>query len=151
MRPNCWKLFITRNGTAGVLQIVGLSDEPAWMKIRYKLVEQPRGASGPESAKARKLARDDFAARLDAAATISGNNDRDDALGMVARDAAKAGQAEIAKRAIGHMVGNSTRDETAHDAALVLAKAGNRKAAIDIAKSITGNSTRDETLSELAR
>jgi predicted Ser/Thr protein kinase len=145
------KLFSTRNGTAGVMQISGVGDDPASVKIRYKLVDQPRGASNRESAKDRKRARDDFAARLEAAATISGNSERDDAVGQVARDAAKAGQAEIAKKAVGQMFGNATRDEAAHDAAVLLAKAGNRKAAIEIARGIFGNAARDQTLSELAR
>jgi hypothetical protein len=146
------KLFITRNGTAGVIQIASLGEaDPAGMQIRYKLVEQPRGGSGRESARDRKRSRDDFAARLEAASTISANSERDNALGQVARDAARAGQGEIAKKAIGQIFGNPTRDEAAHDSALLLAKSGNRKVAIDIARGIFGNTTRDQTLSELAR
>jgi predicted Ser/Thr protein kinase len=146
------KLFITRNGTAGVIQIASLGeDDPAGMKIRYKLVEQPRGGSSRESVRDRKHARDDFAARLEAASTISANSERDNALGQVARDAARAGQGEIAKNAIGQIFGNTTRDEAAHDSAILLAKGGNRKAAIEIARGIFGNTTRDQTLSELAR
>jgi hypothetical protein len=145
------KLFVTRDGTAGVLQIAGASEDPAGMKIRYKLIEAPRGLSRANLVKERKRARDDFTARLEAAMTIFGINEKDDALGQVARDAAKAGEAEIVRKAIGNMIGNNSRDATAHEAALLLAKAGQRKAAVEIAKSIFGNTTRDQTLSELAK
>jgi hypothetical protein len=145
------KLFVTRDGTAGVLQIAGASEDPAGMKIRYKLIEAPRGLSRANLVKERKRARDDFTARLEAAMTIFGINEKDDALGQVARDAAKAGEPEIVRKAIGNMIGNNSRDATAHEAALLLAKAGQRKAAVEIAKSIFGNTTRDQTLSELAK
>jgi hypothetical protein len=143
--------FITRDGTEGILQISGQSQDPPGVTIRYRLAERVLGSVDPESVQGRKLARRRLAERLEAASTISGGIDRDAALAWVARDAATAGEAETVKSALQRIIISSTRDEVAREAALLLARRGLGKQAIEIARGISVTSTRDHTLSELAK
>ena len=69
----------------------------------------------------------------------------------LARDAAKAGEVEIVKNALGQIGDNEMRDQAALEAARLLAKRNLRKYGVEVAKSITSNEIRDQALSELAR
>jgi predicted Ser/Thr protein kinase len=143
-------LFKTREGGLGLIQILGYADDPRGVQIRYKLIEEASIAPGADSTKTHRV-RQALADRLDAASTVSSTPDKDRALTAVAGDAARAGEAEIAKSAIQRITSNMVRDRTAHESAILLAKRGLRKQALEIAKIITSNVTRDQTLSELAK
>jgi hypothetical protein len=145
------KLFVTRDGTAGVLQIVAAEAGSDEMKIRYKLVDQPRAGAGAVSARERKSNHENFLVRLQAASTIMDVDGRSSAVAAVVKDAARAGDADIVKTAVGRIIDSSTRDETAREAALLLARSGQRKAAIEVTRFIMSIDTRDQTLAELAR
>ena len=142
--------FITRDGTAGVMQIVGLSDNPSGVKLRYKLLDQTP-ASGSVPAEAARVSIQTLADRLDAASTISATSEKDRALARVARAGAGAGQADLVRTTLKRISSNRTRDQTARESARLLAKRGFRKQAIEIAKTIGANLTRDQALAELAQ
>jgi hypothetical protein len=145
-------VFETREGAVGLLQAVADSDNPSILKIRYKLAIPTPGTSGTVSAEKRKrLRQTTLAERMDAATAISGNEDKDRSLAAVARDAAAAGEPELARQALGRIAGSETRDRSAYESAIALAKRGLKKPAIEIAKTIGSTETRDRTLSELAR
>jgi len=130
--------FKTREGANGVLQIME-SNAPNTVKIRYQLV------------KSDSPFREALAARLKAASIISGNTERDAALARLARDAAKAGEAELVKATLQEIRGTTERDQAALDSVRQLARLGLKLQAVEIAKTISSNSTRDLALSELAR
>jgi tRNA A-37 threonylcarbamoyl transferase component Bud32 len=92
---------------------------------------------------------ENFNARLEAALKIQMFNDKDRALGRVAKDAAKAGFAKLVTRAVA-AVGPLNKDDVAADCAAELAKAGQRKAALEIAQMINNIFKRDATLKKLA-
>jgi len=94
--------------------------------------------------------RKDLSARFEAAKGIFAFSEKDSAMAAVARDAAAAGEAEIAKKALGQITGFSNRDDAARIAARRLAQNGHRAEALEIARTITAFSTRDATLRELA-
>jgi hypothetical protein len=131
--------FKTRDGGQGVLQIVGFTEDPDAVKIRYKLVS----STGEE--------REVLAARLAAAGMIGSQTEKDKALSVVATDAARAGVVDTARDAIARISTSSTRDQTALDAVRLLAKRGLRKEAIQVAQRISSSTTRDLALSELAQ
>jgi len=131
--------FKTRDGSLGLLQIVGFTDEPDAVRIRYKLV-----SSSVDD-------REQLSARLDAAGMIGNLTERDKALSVVATDAARAGEVKTVSVAIERISTLSYRDQAALDAIRLLAKRGLRKEAIQIAQRITSISMRDLALSELAQ
>jgi len=135
--------FKTRDGGRGVLQIVGFTEDPNAARIRYKLV----GSAAKDSAEE----REQLSARLEAAAMIGGQTERDKALSVVATDAARAGEVETVSDAIDRITTSSYRDQAALDAVRALAKRGLRKEAIQVAQKINGTTTRDLALSELAQ
>jgi len=147
--------FKTREGSLGLLQITGFSDNPDVARIRYKLA-QPTAVDNTNlntamSAEARNSSQEALNERLEAASSINDGTERDKPLAAVAIDAAKAGMVEIVKKSLGQMFDQEKRDETTHQATLLLAKLGLRKQAIEIAKGINDERTRDQALSELAQ
>jgi serine/threonine protein kinase len=144
--------FKTRDGSVGVLQVIGYNNNPSGVKIRYKLAPVPAtNAAAVTSAKASRAARDELNERLEAASNITDAGEKDKPLAAVATDAAKAGEVEIAKQALAQMFNLSKRDDATHEATLLLAKRGLRKQAIDLAKGIGELNLRDRTLVELAQ
>jgi LysM repeat protein len=93
----------------------------------------------------------DLKARLEAASSITSFTEQDKALAAIVRDAAKAGEAALAKQALAKMTSFTAQDQTALEAARALAKAGRRTDAIDIARSMTSFTLRDAALKELAQ
>ncbi len=94
----------------------------------------------------------DFAARLSAAQDISSDLARVEALVSVAKDAARAGDGEVAKRAIEAIDANNlARDNTAVAAAAMLSQAGRLEDAVAVAKLIGSDLARDQTLARLAK
>jgi hypothetical protein len=88
--------------------------------------------------------------RLEAARAITFMNQRDSALGSVARDAARAGNVSITKDALRNITFMNARDEAAADCALALSEAGNATAAVEVARTITFLNKRDQVLKKLA-
>jgi len=123
---------------------------PPAVKIRYKFFE-PTVAQAALGGTIGNDMAEVLAERLEAASGITDVNEKDKPLAAVALDAAKAGQAEIVKKALAQMLDLSERSATTHDAALLLAKQGLRKPAIEMAKAIPDLNVRDQTLSELAQ
>jgi hypothetical protein len=93
----------------------------------------------------------DLKARLEAASSITSFTEQDKALAAIVRDAAKAGEAALAKQALAKMTSFTAQDQAALEAARALAKAGHRTDAIDIARSMTSFTQRDAALKELAQ
>jgi hypothetical protein len=143
--------FKTRAGRLGLLQIVGFSGNPSVARIRYKLVQSASNPGTEALAGSDKNLRELLSERLEAASGITDASQKDQPLAAVATDAAKAGEVEIAKRALAQMFELSERDTATHETVLLLVKRGLRKEAIGMAKGITDNSIRDQTLSELAQ
>jgi hypothetical protein len=92
----------------------------------------------------------ELAGRLEAAMAIGSNNNRDTALADLARDAARAGDADITKRAIGAIRTDNLRDTTAAAAAVLLSSAGKLADATSVAKLIRTDNLRDQTLAKVA-
>jgi hypothetical protein len=93
----------------------------------------------------------DLKARLEAASSITSFTEQDKALAAIVRDAAKAGEAALARQALAKMTSFTAQDQAALEAARELVKAGRRTDAIDIARSMTSFTLRDAALKELAQ
>jgi len=147
--------FKTREGSLGLLQITGFTDNPSVAKIRYKLIQpiafDETNLNTAMSAEIRNMSQEALNERLEAASSMNDATERDKPLAAVAIDAAKAGLVEFVKKSLGQMFDQEKRDETTHQATLLLAKRGLRKQAIEIAKGINDDRTRDQALSELAQ
>ena len=143
--------FKTRDGSVGLLQVTGFTENPPVATIRYKLVQPATNQVVAASGGIGKETRELLSQRLEAASSINNIIEKDKPLAAIATDAAKAGEVEIAKQALAQMFGLMKRDETANKSALLLAKCGLRKQAIEMAKEISNFTIRDRTLSELAQ
>ncbi len=95
--------------------------------------------------------RGELLTRYSAAQAIVAFSERDTALTGIVRDAARAGNFDLAKRAVEQITAFSQHDSAALQAARELAKNGRRDEAIAIAKGITSFAERDAALKELAR
>ncbi len=93
----------------------------------------------------------DLKARFSAAKDITAFTSRDTALAVIARDAAKAGNFQIVRDALGQMTAFPVRDKAALESARELLRAGHRAEAIEVAKTITSFTERDAALKELAQ
>ena len=89
--------------------------------------------------------------RLNAATQISSLSARDDALGRVAVDAAKAKQPTVTKAAVQQISTVSIKDRIAEECALALTKAGETAAARETAAFISSLTVRDRTLGAIAK
>jgi hypothetical protein len=92
-----------------------------------------------------------LAGRLTAAKGIHDVDEKDKALGSVARDAADAGDIAIAEQAIAAMHDVDEKDKAAYSAALRLAKAGKTEAAAATAKVIHDVDLKDKVLAKIAK
>ncbi|MCU0787796.1 MAG: hypothetical protein MUC91_06335 [Verrucomicrobia bacterium] len=171
--------FKTRDGTLGVLQLAGTSDNPRGVKLRYKLVLNANSATTPTNPAAQPLAsnpsrvaRDapslpgaqpafarplppatsrELAARYEAAKVISSVTQRDAALAKLAREAAVAGEVALTKKALADIISFNFRDGAATHAARALARRGMRTEALEVARTISSFTNRDAVLGELAQ
>jgi len=143
--------FQTREGAAGLLQIVSFTNDPPAAKIRYKLLQQPNGAGVTVPITANNTTDETLADRLQAAIMMRDFTAKDRALNSLALDAAKAGNAKVALEALQGMRDFSTRSHAGLETVRALAKRGLRKPAIEIAKTITDFTIRDQALAELAQ
>src|SRR5262249_1336200 len=78
-------------------------------------------------------------------------NQRDDALKVVAEDAAWVGEADLVKQALGKLTDMNLKDEAARACALQLSAADEDHAAIDVAKTMMNPSKREEALQRIAQ
>jgi hypothetical protein len=142
--------FKTREGAMGVLQLVGFTNDPPSMKIRYKLVQQTNGQEEILVAQDH-VSHKTLDARLEAASMITDMDSRNGSLATIATDAAKAGEIKIVKESLQHINDFGTRNQTAFNAVRLLAKRGLKKEALETAKGINDMEIRDQALSELAK
>ena len=144
--------FKTRDGSVGMLQVIGYNNNPSGVKIRYKLAPAPAtNAATVTSAKASRAAREELKERLEAASNITDAGEKDTPLAALATDAAKLGEADIVRNSLSQIIDLTRRDQATHEAVILLAKRGLRKPAIDLAKGIGELNLRDRTLVELAQ
>ncbi|HWW02444.1 MAG TPA: protein kinase [Candidatus Acidoferrum sp.] len=138
--------LVTRDGTRGLLQICGVTDQLRGVKVRYKLLNQtsPPGEGS-------NLSLQSLTERWDAACQIGNAGQRSQAFARLATDAAKAGEVDLVRTSLQRIVDNVTRDQATLDSVRLLARRHLRKPAIEIARTITGNQLRDRALSELAQ
>ncbi len=143
--------FKTREGTLGILQLVGFTNNPLVAKIRYKLVQKTNDQLSVVSDSAALVKRETLAERLEAASLMSNFAAKDRSMAAVALDAAKAGEVEMVGDSLRQIVEFAKRNQTAHEAVRLLGKRGLRKQALEIARAIEDMTTRDQALSELAQ
>jgi hypothetical protein len=146
--------FKTREGGMGVLQILGFTDDPNGVKIRYQLVEKTRKVQDDSSAASSTEtinSTENLMARLEAAQMMNNVGEKDKSIAAITLDAAKAGEVELVKRSLQQISNVTKSGETAHEAVRLLARRGLRKQAIQIANTINNVALRDQALSELAR
>jgi hypothetical protein len=91
-----------------------------------------------------------FAPQLRGAMAISGVDERDQALGKVALQAASANDVKAVKRALDEIRGGDLHDRIAADCALALVQLGRSADAGSIAGMIRTTSLRDATLAKVA-
>jgi hypothetical protein len=91
-----------------------------------------------------------LATRLEAARAMTFMNERDQALGAVARDAARAGDVDVTKSALKSMTFMNAKDDAAADCAYALSEAGQPAAAVEVARTMTFMHRRDQVLKKLA-
>lgn len=89
--------------------------------------------------------------RLDAALGISSITEKDDALKAVASDAARAGDGQVATRALDAMTLVTAKDDAAYDVAVELARKGKGSEATQAANMISSVTRKDEALSKIAK
>ena len=142
--------FKTREGAEGILQLASFTNDPPSAKIRYKLIQQTNGDGTAIHIEVNNTSSDTLADRLEAASMMTDFTAKDRALGSLAVDAAKAGNARVAKESVQKITDFSERSQVALETVRALAKRGLRKPALEIAKSITDFTIRDQALSELA-
>jgi hypothetical protein len=87
-----------------------------------------------------------FDSQLQAAAGIQNARDRDDAIALVAKDAAHVGDVHWATQALKAISDWEVRDDAALAVAVRLSKGGKEAAAQEIAGSIASSVVREETL-----
>lgn len=120
-----------------------------WMVCLIVVMAGCRPANPPRAPGA-GLSSSSLKARLEAALAITYSGDRDTALAAVARDAARAAEADVTKAALQRITFTGAKDAAAADCAVLLANAGQGAAANEVAKMITFTGTRDEALKKLA-
>ena len=144
--------FKTRDGTVGLLQFIGYSDNPRGAKIRYKLASRPPvEADAIPTLDTSSNLQEQFSERLDAASEITNISQKDKVLTAIAMNAAESCEGEIVKNTLGQIYNMTQRDEATRSAAIILALHGLRKQGIELAKGINNLTTRDEALTELAQ
>ena len=84
--------------------------------------------------------------QLSAAQALHNPHDRDDAIALIAIDAANLGDVHWAKQALQAISEWEVRDDAALAVAVRLSKGGKGEAAQEVAKSIASSVVRDETL-----
>jgi hypothetical protein len=89
--------------------------------------------------------------RLAAGLAVMDQKEKNSLMADLAKDAADAGDARVAKQALGQIFEDGRRNDTAEACALKLAKAGKRPEALEVARMITSQRQQDSVLSKLAK
>jgi hypothetical protein len=92
-----------------------------------------------------------FDSQLQAAAAIPNPRDREDAIALIAQDAANVGDVHWATQALNAINNWEVRDDAALAVAVRLSKGGKGDAAEEVARSIASSIVRDETLKFIAK
>jgi hypothetical protein len=92
-----------------------------------------------------------FDSQLEAAKTLPVAHERDDAIALVARDAANVGDVHWAKLALQAISEWEIRDDAALAVAVRLSRGGRPEAADEVARSIASSVVRDETLKFISK
>jgi predicted Ser/Thr protein kinase len=127
---------------------------PLWHNREIADRQTEEQSSIPDSAAAgetNQTSQEALAERLEAASVIGDFSARNRSLGIVATDAANAGEVDLVNESLQRMHESTTRDGAAQASARALAGRGLRKQAIEIAKTIENADIRDQTLAELAK
>jgi len=137
--------MIARRFGLSLADLMAMNPElvPTRIKIGQKVIVSKQTFASARAA--------DLEARLMAADQITAFTTKDQALAIVAQDAAREGDAAVARRALDKMTAFTSRDAATLEAARALAKAGQRAEAIDLVKLITSFVERDRALKELAQ
>jgi predicted Zn-dependent protease len=109
------------------------------------------GPNAAPQAGGRQAAPGQFKGRLDAAMAMTDLNKRDDALKVIAQDAASAGDPEFVQQALQKFMNLNLKDEAAAAAALKLAANGQNEAAVEVAKTMVDLNKRDQVLQKVAK
>jgi hypothetical protein len=91
-----------------------------------------------------------LAGRFESAVAAGNVNTRDEILGQLARDAAKAGHPGIVRKALSQMTDPAARDDTAAGCAAALVQAGYQAEAREMARKIRDTASRERTLKRMA-
>jgi hypothetical protein len=92
-----------------------------------------------------------FDSQLESAKSIPVPHERDDAIALIARDAANVGDVHWAKLALLAISEWETRDDAALAVAVRLSRGGKSQAADEVAHSIASSVVRDETLKFISK
>lgn len=109
------------------------------------------GCGGNETKSTRAPANGQEAiARIDAAMQIASHNEKDAALAVACRAAAKIGEGDAVMKGIPMIVSHNLVDEVARDCSISLRDSGRHEAATAVAGLINSHILRDEVLTKLA-
>jgi hypothetical protein len=92
-----------------------------------------------------------LAARLEAVELIGTPSEQQKAYAVLSVDAAKAGDATVAKKSLDRIGTPSIREECMYKAAILLAKSGQSETAVAIAKNLSTPSLREKALTKIAK
>jgi predicted Ser/Thr protein kinase len=143
--------FRTRDGSVGLLQFIGYTDNPRGAQIRYKLVPRPEIEASAVTTDTRSNLEEELNERLDAASNMSNDSRKDKLLAIIATDAANSREVDIVKNCLAKISNQEQQDKATRNTAMLLAKHGLRKEGIELATSINNPEYRDAALAELAQ
>ena len=106
---------------------------------------------GPKQDNSPSQTREQLKGRLDAADALATPGKRVDALKKVAEDAADAGEADIAQKAVEKITIPGTKDELAAACALKIASRGDTKAAKALADLISTPGKKEKVMEKIAK
>ncbi len=152
--------FSTRDGTDGILQITGFTENPRGVKLRYKLVQPStrtnksndviRSENGNQLISSAK-SREDLLIRLKAAESISELETKSDVLFSLVREAIKSNELDLAKQAASEINVVETSDQAIRDIAFAFKQNGQLREAIKMAETMSIVEEHDKTLLELSK
>jgi Protein kinase domain/HlyD family secretion protein len=136
-----------RNGVVSISDYQVAKNAVELRQAELRAAEARLAQPDPGKVAARKKSLE---ARLSAALAIMGMTERDSAMAALARDAAAAGEADLARSALQRISSMSARDEAVKDASLSLATQKRLPDALSLASTMQGMNERDTTLAGIA-
>ena len=123
-----------------------------WMMLGALLILPAcKGGDSDASAPAPASAKASLSSRYEAAKAITNTAQKDQALSVVAGDAAKEGDATVVKQCVQSITASAVKDSAAFTGAVALAKAGKGQEATEVAQMITNSARKDEALARIAK